>query len=175
MGPLQHSLTTAPPFKSQKILFKARAPGSNLIHRRLSTSQLPILDLHSPVTWFTSLLSRPPTPYALPSPPSFARFCDTRISSMIYPQCVGHIASSDKWKIRQQEMKTLTIFIFNFWCEIVNSITMWLIPLFKCTKKQKKSMSCKRYQNTSKPRRNNSLNTGIGQFVYCDIIRPIEV
>ena len=36
-------------------------------------------------------------------------------------------------------------------------------------------MSCKRYQNTSKPRRNNSLNTGIGQFVYCDIIRPIEV
>ena len=68
MRPLQHSLTTAPPFKSQKILFKARAPGSNLIHRRLSTSQLPILDLHSPVTWFTSLLSRPPTPYALPSP-----------------------------------------------------------------------------------------------------------
>ena len=38
---MQHSLTTATPFKSQKILFKARALGSNLIHRRLSTSQLP--------------------------------------------------------------------------------------------------------------------------------------
>ena len=41
---MQHSLTTATPFKSQKILFKPRALGSNLIHRRLSTSQLPILD-----------------------------------------------------------------------------------------------------------------------------------
>ena len=35
MGPMQHWLTTATPFKSQKILFKARALGSNLIHRRL--------------------------------------------------------------------------------------------------------------------------------------------
>ena len=50
MGPMQHSLTTATPFKSQKILFKARALGSNLIHRRLSTSQLPILEPPSPVT-----------------------------------------------------------------------------------------------------------------------------
>ena len=52
MGPacMQHSLTTATLFKSQKILFKARALGSNLIHRRLSTSQLPILDPPSPVT-----------------------------------------------------------------------------------------------------------------------------
>ena len=50
MGPMQHWLTTATPFKSQKILFKARALGSNLIHRRLSTSQLPILDPPSPVT-----------------------------------------------------------------------------------------------------------------------------
>ena len=33
MGPMQQSLTTATPFKSQKILFKARALGSNLIHR----------------------------------------------------------------------------------------------------------------------------------------------
>ena len=66
MGPLQHSLITATPFKSQKILFKARAPGSNLIHRRLSTSKLPILDLLSPVTWFTSFLSCPPTPDGLP-------------------------------------------------------------------------------------------------------------
>ena len=44
MGPMQHSLTTATPFKSQKILLKARALGSNLIYRRLSTAQLPILD-----------------------------------------------------------------------------------------------------------------------------------
>ena len=85
MGPMQHSLTTATPFKSQKILFKARALGSNLIHRRLSTSQLPILDPPSPVTWFTSFLSCPPTPYRLP--PSFARFCDTRISSIVLAQC----------------------------------------------------------------------------------------
>ena len=69
------------PFKSQKILFKARALGSNLIHRRLSTSQLPILDPPSPVTWFTSFLLPPPTPSGIP--PSFARFCDTRISSSI--------------------------------------------------------------------------------------------
>ena len=68
MGPMQHSLTTASPIKSQKILFKARALGSNLIHRRLSTSQLPILDPPSPVTWFTSFLSCPPTPYGLPPP-----------------------------------------------------------------------------------------------------------
>ena len=66
MGPMQHSLTTATPFKSQKILFKARALGSNLIHRRLSTSQLPILDPPSPVTLFTSFLSCPPTPCGLP-------------------------------------------------------------------------------------------------------------
>ena len=78
---MQHSLTTATPFKSQKILFKARALGSNLIHRRLSTSQLPILDPPSPVTWFTSFLLPPPTPSGIP--PSFARFCDTRISSSI--------------------------------------------------------------------------------------------
>ena len=85
MGPMQHSLTTATPFKSQKILFKARALGSNLIHGRLSTSQLPILDPPSPVIWFTSFLSCPPTPYGLtPSPPpSFARFCDTRICSIL--------------------------------------------------------------------------------------------
>ena len=79
MGPMQYWLTTATPFKSQKSLFKARAVGSNLIHRRLSTSQLWILDPPSPVTWFTSFLSCPPTPYGL-SLPSFARFCDTRIS-----------------------------------------------------------------------------------------------
>ena len=57
MGPMQHWLTTATPFKSQKILFKARALSSKLIRRRLSTSQLPILDPLSPVTWFTSFLS----------------------------------------------------------------------------------------------------------------------
>ena len=84
MGPMQHSLTTATPFKSQEILFKARELGSNLIHRKLSTSQLPILDPPSPVTWFTSFFSRPPTPYGLPTPPSFARFCDTRISSSLF-------------------------------------------------------------------------------------------
>ena len=68
MGPMQHWLTTATPFKSQKSPFKARAVGSNLIHRRLSTSQLWILDPPSPVTWFTSFLSCPPSPYGL-SPP----------------------------------------------------------------------------------------------------------
>ena len=61
MGTMQHSL-----LKSQKILFKARALGSNLIHRRLSTSQLPILDPPSPVTWIASFLSCPNTPYKLP-------------------------------------------------------------------------------------------------------------
>ena len=73
MGPMQHSLTTATPFKSQKILFKARALGSNLIHRRLSTSQLPILDPPTPVTWFTSFVSCPPTPYGLPPPPELCK------------------------------------------------------------------------------------------------------
>ena len=36
MGPMQHSLAAATPLKSQKILFKARALGWNLIHRRLN-------------------------------------------------------------------------------------------------------------------------------------------
>ena len=49
-----------------------------------STSQLPILDRPFPVTWFTSFLSRPPTPYGLPPRPSFARFCDTRISTSLF-------------------------------------------------------------------------------------------
>ena len=81
---MQHSLTTAAPCKSQKILFKARALGSNLIHRRLSTSQRPILDAPSPVTWFASFLSCLPTSHGLPPPPpSFARFCDTRIFSIV--------------------------------------------------------------------------------------------
>ena len=155
MGPLQHSLTTAPPFKCQKILFKARAPGWNLIHRRLSRSQLPILDPPSPVTWFTSPFPRPPPPpLCAPSPSRASRGSAIHVFLVEYIPSVWGIASSDKWKTRQQEMKTLTISIFNFWCEIVNSITMWLIALFKCTKKQKKSMSCKRYQNTAKPRRN---------------------
>ena len=56
MGPVQHSLTTATPFKSQKMVFKAKALGSNLIHRRLSTSQLPILDPPSPVRAVHDLL-----------------------------------------------------------------------------------------------------------------------
>ena len=81
---MQHSLTTATPCKSQKILFKARALGSNLIHRRLSTSQRPILDAPSPVTsvCFISLVSSHSL-WASPPPPSFARFCDTRISSIV--------------------------------------------------------------------------------------------
>ena len=66
IGPMQHLLTRATPFKSQKILFIARALGSNLIHRGLSTSQLQILDPPSPVTWFLLFLSCPPTPYGLP-------------------------------------------------------------------------------------------------------------
>ena len=80
---MQHSLTTATPCKSQKILFKARALGSNLIHMQeieyISASNI---RPPSPVTWFASFLSCPPTPYGLP-PPSFARFCDTRISSIV--------------------------------------------------------------------------------------------
>ena len=69
-GPMQHwlpFLTTATPFKSQKILFKARAPGSNLpapTKRRLSTSHLPIKgqcwNLSFPLTQFSPFLSRPP-------------------------------------------------------------------------------------------------------------------
>ena len=66
MGPMQHLLTTTTPFNSQKFLFKARALGSNLIHRGLSTSQLLILDLSSPVAWLTSFLCCPTTPYGLP-------------------------------------------------------------------------------------------------------------
>ena len=69
MGPMQHSLTTAIPFQSQKTLFKARALGSNLIHRRLRTYQLPILDPPSPVTWFALFVSCPSTSYGLPPPP----------------------------------------------------------------------------------------------------------
>ena len=55
IGPMQHWLTTATPFKSRTEFkfFK-------------STFQLPILDPPSPVTWFTSFLSCPPTPYGLP-------------------------------------------------------------------------------------------------------------
>ena len=61
MGTMQHSLTTATPFKSQRILFKARALGSNLIHRRLSTSQLDINpDLPNYMIYFISLLSSHP-------------------------------------------------------------------------------------------------------------------
>ena len=82
MGPMQHSLTTATPFKSQKILFKARALGSNLIHRRLkyiSASNIrPALPSY--MIYFISLLS---SHHLWASPPSFARFCDTRISSLL--------------------------------------------------------------------------------------------
>ena len=73
MGPMQYSLTTATLFKSQKILFNARALSSNLIHRMLSTSQLPIFktcppQLHdllhfSPV--LQPLMGSPPPPRAL--------------------------------------------------------------------------------------------------------------
>ena len=69
MGPMQHSLTTAIPFQSQKTLFKARALGSNLIHRRLRTYQLPVLDPPSPVTWFALFVSCPSTSYGIPPPP----------------------------------------------------------------------------------------------------------
>ena len=108
---MQHSLTTATPFKSQKILFKARAPGSNLIHRRLRTSQLPILDPTSPVTWFTSFLSCPPTPSWAP-PLSFARFCDTRISSNIYKRC-KHFYSI--WSSDFREDEFLSEEYFGLW------------------------------------------------------------
>ena len=85
MGPTQHSLTTATPFISQRIIFKARALGSNLIDRRLSTSQLPILSnirstLPRNMIYFISLLSSHPLWASPPPLPSFARFCDTRIS-----------------------------------------------------------------------------------------------
>ena len=75
MGPMQHSLTTAIPFQSQKTLFKARALGSNLIHRRLRTYQLPILDPPSPVTWFALFVSCPSTSYGLPPPPTRTSRC----------------------------------------------------------------------------------------------------
>ena len=57
MGPMQYFLITTTLFKSQKILFNARAPSSNLIHRILSTSQLPILD---PPSQLHYLLHFPP-------------------------------------------------------------------------------------------------------------------
>ena len=67
MGPMQYSLTTATPFKSQKILFKARALGSNLIHRRLkyiSASNIrPALP--SNMIYFVSLLF----PHPIRDPP----------------------------------------------------------------------------------------------------------
>ena len=80
---MQHSLTTATPCKSQKILFKARALGSNLIHMQeieyISASNIRPA-LLSYMICFISLLSS----HSLwASPPSFARFCDTRISSIL--------------------------------------------------------------------------------------------
>ena len=80
---MQHSLTTATPCKSQKILFKARALGSNLIHMQeieyISASNIRAA-LLSYMICFISLLSS----HSLwASPPSFARFCDTRISSIL--------------------------------------------------------------------------------------------
>ena len=71
MGPMQHSLTTATPFKSQKILFKARALGSNLIHRRLkyiSASNIrPALPSY--MIYFVSLLF----PHPIRDPPRASR------------------------------------------------------------------------------------------------------
>ena len=116
MGPMQHLLTTATPFTSQKILFKARALGSKLIHRRLSTSQLPILDPPSPVTWFTSFISCPPAPYGLP--PSFARFCDTRISSFFFNAICGLLTKRAKMNTHQ----ALAIFRVTFlWMPITGT------------------------------------------------------
>ena len=70
IGPVQHSLTTETPFKSPKMVFKAKALGSNLIHRRLSTSQLPILDPPSPVHAVHDLLHVSPVlPPLMGSPP----------------------------------------------------------------------------------------------------------
>ena len=61
MGPVQHRLKTATPFKSQKILFKARALGSNI------RPALP-----SYMIYFISLLSSHPS-WAPPPPPSTLR------------------------------------------------------------------------------------------------------
>ena len=116
MGPMQRSLTTEALFKSQKILFKASALSSNLIQGRLSTSQLPILDPPSPVTWLTSFLSCPPTPYGLP--PSFARFCDTRISSFFFNAICGLLTKRAKMNTHQ----ALAIFRVTFlWMPITGT------------------------------------------------------
>ena len=122
MGPMQHSLTTATPLKSQKILFRARALGSNLIHRRLSTSQLPILDPPSPVTWFTSFLSCPnptltliPPLMGSPPPPSFARFCITSI----YNECIRKRCSFQR--------KVFSCEVAYIW--LVSKSTAWLSRL----------------------------------------------
>ena len=78
MGPMQHWLTTATPFKSQKIL-KARALGSSF-KKYISASNIKPA-LPSYVIYFISLLSSHPL-WASPPPPNFARFCYTRISSL---------------------------------------------------------------------------------------------
>ena len=69
---MQHSLTTATPFKSQKILFKARALGSN-VH----PPQLHDLLHFSPVL---------PPVMGYPPPP------DTRISSICLLANKNHVA-----------------------------------------------------------------------------------
>ena len=79
MGPMQYSLTTATLFKSQKILFNARALSSNLIHRMLSTSQLPIFKTCPPQLHDLLHFSPVLPPLMGSPPPSFARFCDTHL------------------------------------------------------------------------------------------------
>ena len=67
MGPMQHWLTTATPFKSQKILFKARALGSNL--KYISASNIrPVLHSCMTLLHFSPVL--PPLMGFLPHPPT---------------------------------------------------------------------------------------------------------
>ena len=89
---LPASLTTATTFKSQKILFKARALGSNLLQPKGDyvhlTSQYYSASietrppqLHS-LLCFSAVLS--PLTFYGPPPPSYERFCDIRISSYLF-------------------------------------------------------------------------------------------
>ena len=83
------ALTTPTPFKSQKILFNDKSTGFKFTptKRRLTTSHLPILEpvLKTTIpsyTIYSNSLSPSIPDILCASPWSFARFCDTCISSI---------------------------------------------------------------------------------------------
>ena len=129
MGPMQHCLTTATPFKSQKILFKARALGSDLIHGRLSTSQLPILDPPSPcyVIYFISLLSSHPL-WASPPPPQASRGSAIHVSLVFYkPNCSVGLEhwSTNQSRVAMDLTPWTRLFEGWFWALIWGYVLIW--------------------------------------------------